>query len=217
MDATVETLIQDESLRMVRLDLGPYGTNCYVVSCLRTGLSLVIDAPGEPAEILKALVGTDPHLILITHAHPDHYGALAELRARLAIPVAAHPLDADHLPVTVDRFLKDGDRIEIGALRFSVLHTPGHTPGSLCLLIGDILIAGDTLFPGGPGRTVSPGDFRQILQSLQTKIFPLPDSVRIYSGHGEPTLLSRERPLFEAFAARHHDPNLCGDVVWESA
>jgi glyoxylase-like metal-dependent hydrolase (beta-lactamase superfamily II) len=96
------------------------------------------------------------------------------------------------------------------------LHTPGHTPGSVCFLIANYLIAGDTIFPGGPGRTGSPADFKRILDSLTGKIFVLPDDTRVFPGHGNSTILGKERQSFAAFSEQGLDANLCGDVLWSS-
>jgi glyoxylase-like metal-dependent hydrolase (beta-lactamase superfamily II) len=95
-----------------------------------------------------------------------------------------------------------------------VIHTPGHTPGSLCFLCEKYLLSGDTIFPGGPGKTGSPEEFQEIVESLQKKIFVLPEDVKIYPGHGNPTVLKKEKEEFAAFSARSHDPGLCGDVLW---
>jgi len=95
-----------------------------------------------------------------------------------------------------------------------VLHTPGHTPGSLCFRVGRYLISGDTIFPGGPGRTSSPDDFKQIVKSITEKIFVLPDDTQIYPGHGNSTVLKNEKEEFAVFTSRPHEPNLCGEVLW---
>lgn len=216
MSGGIQTVLRNDRVCVVRLDLGPYGTNAYVVSCAVTRASVLIDAPGEIDVLLSALKGTFPQLILMTHSHFDHVGALAHLRAQLEIPLAAHPMDAEGLPVPVDRFLEDGDRIGFGMVELVALHTPGHTPGSLCFFMEGLLISGDTLFPGGPGRTGTPQDFQEIQESIRRKILVLPDDVRIFPGHGEGTILSRERPLIESFTSRRQAPGLCGDVLWEN-
>jgi len=97
-----------------------------------------------------------------------------------------------------------------------VLHTPGHTPGSLCFLVGCYLISGDTIFPGGPGRTGSPDDFKQIINSITEKILVLPDDTQIYPGHGNSAVLKNEKEEFAVFCSRPHEPNLCGEVLWLS-
>jgi glyoxylase-like metal-dependent hydrolase (beta-lactamase superfamily II) len=113
--------------------------------------------------------------------------------------------------------LHDNDRISFGLQELVVIHTPGHTPGSVCFLAGGHLIAGDTLFPGGPGHTDTPAAFRQILDSLERRLFMLPENTLVHPGHGESTTLGRERAAFRRFLARHRDPHLCGDVCWEQA
>jgi len=210
-------VLKDEHIQIEKLSLGPYGTNAYVLICRHTGESVVVDVPGEAARLLDLLKGTTPRYILITHNHMDHTGALAELKSALGVPVAAHAEDAGRMPVAADLLLKDGDVVSCGDIRLSVLHTPGHTRGSICFLTGNCLIAGDTLFPDGPGKTASPADFKKIMDSLKAKIFVLPDEVQVFSGHGDSTTLGKERKAFEAFRAKPHDPGLCGDVLWSSS
>ncbi len=210
-------VVKDDSIRIEKLELGPFGTNAYFLICRNTGASVLVDAPGEAGKILTQLKGTDPEYILMTHNHMDHTGALAEVKSALNIPIAAHSDDAGGLPLNPDMLINDGDVISCGDIHLTVLHTPGHTPGSLCFLTGNYLIAGDTIFPDGPGKTGSPTDFTRIVESLASKIFVLPEDTRIYPGHGNSTILKKEKQAFEAFSARDHDPNLCGDVLWSSA
>ena len=210
-------VVRDANVQIQRLELGPFGTNAYIVICQKTRDSVLIDAPSEPSAIMSGLEGTNPRYILLTHNHVDHIGALAELRTRLKVPLAAHASDAGNLPSPPEMLLSDGDTTPFGSLKFEVLHTPGHTSGSLCFRAGRYLISGDTIFPGGPGKTGSPADFRQILKSITGKIFVLPDDTQIYPGHGDSTVLGKEKKAFAAFSARSHDPNLCGDVLWLSS
>lgn len=205
---------KDETLRIERIETAPFGTNAYIVVCETTGESVLIDAPGDAERILDRLEGTNPICILITHRHMDHTGALQRLKDEWNIPVAAHRADADNLPVEAAMLLDNGNIVSFGNVTLEVLHTPGHTPGSICFLTGNILLAGDTIFPGGPGKTGSPDDFRKIIQSLEQKIFVLPDDVKIYPGHGEPTTVKKARQEYAVFSGRSHDPGLCGDVLW---
>jgi glyoxylase-like metal-dependent hydrolase (beta-lactamase superfamily II) len=207
----------DDRIRIEKLELGPFGTNAYFLTCRQTNASVLVDAPGEAGKILSQLKGTDPKYILMTHNHMDHTGALVEVKSALNVPIAAHRDDAGNLPMQPDLLLNDGDVVSCGDIQLTVLHTPGHTPGSLCFLTGNYLIAGDTLFTDGPGKTGSPADFRRIVESVTNKIFVIPEDTRIYSGHGESTVLKKEKQAFEAFSARDHDPNLCGDVLWSSS
>ncbi|HEX77050.1 MAG TPA: MBL fold metallo-hydrolase [Dehalococcoidia bacterium] len=208
---------KNDRIQIDRLELGPFETNSYIITCRLAGESVVIDAPAEAAKILGQLKGTEPRYILITHNHPDHLGALSELKSKLRIPVAVHPLDAKNLPSPPEILLGDGDTVSFGNVSLRVLHTPGHTPGSLCFLTDKYLISGDTIFPGGPGKTRSPADLRQIIESITDKIFVLPDDTQIYPGHGDSTVLKREKAEFAIFSSRPHDPNLCGDVLWLSS
>jgi len=209
--------VKDDNIRIDKLTLGPFGTNSYVITCPSTGESVAVDAPAGATEILKRLDGTHPRFILITHTHMDHLGALSELKSTLEVPLAVHPLDAKGLPLPPEILLSDGDTVYFGKIELRVLHTPGHTPGSLCFLTGKYLISGDTLFPGGPGKTRSPGDLRQIIESIKEKILPLPDDTLVYPGHGDSTILRKEKEEFALFSSRPHDPSLCGDVLWLSS
>lgn len=211
------TIVKDDSIQIEKLELGPFGTNAYILICRQTGASVLVDAPGEASKILAQLKGSDPKYILMTHNHMDHTGALAEVKSALNVPIAAHRDDAGNLPLKPDMLLSDGDVIVCGDIHLTVLHTPGHTPGSLCFLTGNYLIAGDTIFPGGPGKTGSATDFKRIVESLSSKIFVLPEDTRIYPGHGNSAALKKEKQAFEAFSAGAHDPNLCGDVLWTSS
>jgi glyoxylase-like metal-dependent hydrolase (beta-lactamase superfamily II) len=161
--------------------------------------------------------GANPRYILITHSHTDHIGALPELRSKLRIPIGTPRLDASGLSLQPDFFLDDDEEISFGNISVKVLHTPGHTPGSVCFLIGKHHISGDTIFPGGPGKTESPEDFRQIIESITSKVFVLPDDTEIHPGHGDPTVVRKEKTELAIFSSRYHDPNLFGDVLWLSS
>ncbi len=209
---------EDSKIRVIQLDVvGGIVSNAYLLVCRQTGDSVIIDAPGQAGKILEQLKGTNPRYILLTHNHGDHLGALAELRSALKIPVAVHPLDAAALPSPPEIELNDGDSVSFGNIELKVLHTPGHTPGGLCFLTGKYLISGDTIFPGGPGRTGSPDKLEQIIRSITEKIFVLPDDTQVYSGHGDATVLKKEKEEFTVFSSRPHPSDLCGDVLWLSS
>ncbi|MEE8374245.1 MAG: MBL fold metallo-hydrolase [Dehalococcoidia bacterium] len=208
---------KDDLVQIEKLEIAPFGTNAYILKCVATGDSVLVDAPGEADRIADRLKGTNPKYILITHNHIDHVVALVELQSSLKIPIAAHSADASGLPATPDVLLDDVDAVSFGKVKLKVLHTPGHTPGSLCFLTGDYLISGDTVFPGGPGKTNSPAAFKQIIESITGKIFVLPDDVRMYPGHGDATDVKKAKEEYAAFSSRSHDPGLCGDVLWLSA
>lgn len=209
-------VVNDGIVQIERLELGPFGTNAYIVVCQFTKDSVLVDAPGEAPKVMERLRGTNPRYILITHDHWDHLGALSQLKSELKVPIAAHPADSANLPSTPEILLNDGDVVTFGNVKLDVLHTPGHTPGSICFLTGKYLISGDTIFPGGPGKTSSPSAFKQIVESITNKIFVLPGDTQVFPGHGDSTLLEKEKQQFEAFSSRPRKPNLCGDVLWLS-
>lgn len=213
----MEVVAKDDNIQVEKLETKPFGTNAYVIVCRQTRDSVLIDAPADAGAILQRLSGTNPRYILLTHNHMDHLGALAQLKFKLKVPVAVHALDAKGLPSPPDMRLNHGDIVSFGKAKLKVLHTPGHTPGSLCFLVSNYLISGDTIFPGGPGKTGSPAGFRQIIKSITDKIFVLPDNTQIYPGHGDSTVLKKEKAEFAVFSSRTHDPNLCGDVLWLSS
>jgi hydroxyacylglutathione hydrolase len=204
---------EDSNIRIIQLDVvGTIVSNAYLLVCQQTGDSALVDTPGDAGRLLEQLKGTNPRHVLITHNHFDHLMAFAEVKSKLQVPVAAHPLDA--LPSPPDILLNDGDTVSFGNIELKVLHTPGHTPGSICFYVDKYLISGDTLFPGGPGKTGSPQALKQIIESITTKILVLPDDTRVFSGHGDPTVLKKEKEEIAVFKSRNHDPNLCGDIVW---
>lgn len=213
----METIVESSDIRIERLELGRWTTNAYIVICMQTGHSVLIDVPPGARTIIKSLRNTTPKYILLTHSHIDHISGLPALRARMNIPLAAHTADWGWLPFSPEMPLDDGDVISIGKLKIEVLHTPGHTPGSLCFKVGKYLISGDTIFPGGPGATESPAELRQIIKSIEEKIMVLPDETQIYPGHGESTTIKMEKSKFAIFSSRTHDPNLRGDVLWLSS
>ncbi len=210
-------VVKDDDIQIERLELGPFGTNAYILICQKTQDSLVIDAPTEASTIIDKLKGTNPKYILLTHNHSDHTGALAELHSELKVPLVAHTLDTEKLPSAPEMLLSDGDSIPLGNLRIEVLHTPGHTPGSLCFKVGRYLISGDTIFTAGPGKTRSPAALKQLIKSITEKIFVLPDDTPVYPGHGDSTVLKKEKDEFAVFSSRTHAPNLCGDILWLSS
>ncbi|MCG6944607.1 MAG: MBL fold metallo-hydrolase [Deltaproteobacteria bacterium] len=208
------TVVKNDRIQINRLALGPFGTNSYILICQKTKESVVVDAPGETGMVVEELRKTQPQYILMTHDHFDHIGGLVELKTALQVPVASHLADAYDLPLEPDILCNDGDEISMGDVKLRVLHTPGHTPGSLCFLTDKYLIAGDTLFPGGPGKTQSPDDFRQLVESITEKLFELPEGTQVYPGHGEATTIKEAKQQYEIFSARPYDPKLHGDVEW---
>lgn len=181
-------------MKIKRLEVGSFENNCYLVSCRQTGEAVIIDPAAEAPKIIREIQGKTIKYILITHGHMDHIGALEEVREKVKAPVGIHERDSRTLRQKADFFLADGQVLKIGYLEMKALHTPGHTPGGICLLIGKVLFSGDTIFPNGPGNTALPGaDHRQILKSIHSKVFTLPDETVIYPGHGLETTVGREK------------------------
>lgn len=194
---------------LTKISVGPMDNNAYLIVCESTGKALLIDAANDVARLTELLDEHAPELTLVvtTHQHPDHWQALVDIVGGTGSPNAAHALDAEPLPVTVDRELAHGDVIEVGDLALQVIHLRGHTPGSVALLLraGDQkhLFTGDALFPGGPGKTGSPEDFASLLDDLQQRVFDqLPDDTVVYPGHGRDTNLGIERPHLAEWRAR---------------
>jgi glyoxylase-like metal-dependent hydrolase (beta-lactamase superfamily II) len=140
-------------------------------------------------------------LILLTHGHFDHTGGAAELQSITKAPVLIHPLDAQALNMKADS-LSEGQTITVGSYDITVIHTPGHSPGSVSFLAPGAVFTGDALFAGSVGRTDFPGgSYEQLIQGIRKRIFPLGDHVRVYPGHGPSTTIGRERrynPFFRA-------------------
>jgi hydroxyacylglutathione hydrolase len=213
---TKMNIVNNKFIRIEKLTLGPYETNTYIIVCQKTRESLAVDAPARASEIIAALAGTQPKYILLTHDHYDHTGVIVSLRARLKVPLACHEFDSFQLKTPPEIYLKDGDTLKLGNLKIEVLHTPGHTPGGLCFKIGLYLFAGDTIFPGGPGYTETPDDFKQILTTIKQKIFRLPDNTVLLPGHGDSTTVKKAKKEYAVFAAKPHGDDMCRDVAWLS-
>ncbi|MBI2869956.1 MAG: MBL fold metallo-hydrolase [Chloroflexi bacterium] len=209
-------IARDAAIRITKFVLGQWDTNAYLLTDLQTGESALFDAPGDPAGLTEALRGTHLRYILLTHSHRDHTGALPGLKP-LGAPLAGHAADAPGLAVPPDILLDDGDTIRLGAVAIEVLHTPGHTPGSLCFRAGSHLLCGDTVFPGGPGKTATPDDFSRIRQTIERKLLVLPDDTALYPGHGGGATIAQVRREYAVFTSRPHAPELCGDVLWLSS
>jgi len=194
------------------LPLGLFQTNCYIVGCPETRQAMVLDPGGEVAPVLARVevLGVQVALVANTHGHYDHIVGNAELVRATGAPLAIHELDAPLLyapqyDVSVllglrrqrsqpTRLLRGGDIVEVGTLSFQVLHTPGHTPGGICLLGHGVLFSGDTLFHLGVGRTDLPGgDMETLVRSLEEVVLPLEEKLVVYPGHGPHTTIGYEK------------------------
>ncbi len=157
---------------------------------------LVIDPGDEVLRILKEITNTGLRIkhILLSHGHGDHTGAAKELKDIVKAPVWIHSLDSPGLGFPPDGILFEGQEIEVGTYRIKVIHTPGHSPGGVCLYAPGAVFTGDTLFCGSIGRTDFPGgDHQKLIKGVKEKIFPLGDELRVYPGHGPASTIGQER------------------------
>lgn len=190
-----------------KIAVGPYDNNCYLLRCRRTGAQLLVDAADAP-DVLNALVGDDGlESIVTTHRHADHWQALPALVDATGATTVAHPLDAPELPVATDVLVEGGGTIRVGDVSLEVIHLRGHTPGSIALLYDDPegpphLFTGDSLFPGGVGKTTSE-TFPQLIDDVVSRVFDrLPDETWFYPGHGDDSTLGAERPHLDEWRER---------------
>jgi len=197
------------------LVVGPFASNCFIVGSEVTKECMIIDPGADPKTILNAVhdLGLSVTLIVATHNHIDHVGALRPVKDATNAPYAVHEEDSKEAmpamfgrmlglvmgsslksPPKPDRLLKDGDIIEVGDLKFEVLHTPGHSPGGISLSGNGVVFSGDTLFNLGIGRTDMPGgDYGRLMESIITRLMVLPDSTIVYPGHGSETTIGAEK------------------------
>jgi len=202
----------NDKLIIKRLVVGSLSANCFIVGREAGAEGMVIDPGGNSEDIRRAIAdsGLNIKIIILTHGHSDHIAALYDIQDKTGAEVAIHVADADFLesrgsfssqfgisyktPHPPDRLLHEGDEINIGDMSFTVIHTPGHTPGSICLLTEGKVFTGDTLFRRGIGTTMMPGSSRsQLINSIQTRLMVLPDDTVIYPGHGRETTIGAER------------------------
>jgi glyoxylase-like metal-dependent hydrolase (beta-lactamase superfamily II) len=198
------------ALTIVKLAVGFLSNNVYLLRCTASGEGLLIDAADEAPRIRELVTFEGPPVsaILTTHRHPDHWQALAPIADAAGAAIYAGDADADALPLAVDERLQQGDTITVGDLTLDVIALRGHTPGSVAVVYRDPsgiphLFTGDSLFPGGVGKTTTPADFKSLIDDVEQRIFDvLPDETWVYPGHGDDTTLGVERPHLGEWRAR---------------
>ncbi|MDR4504426.1 MAG: MBL fold metallo-hydrolase [Candidatus Scalindua sp.] len=192
--------------------VGPLEVNCYIIGCEESMEAAIIDPGGDADEIIKTIQseGLKPEFIINTHAHFDHVGAVRAIQEHFKIDFLLHKddlflienLDQQVMQFGFDRvakpdvnkFIKNGDNISLGKMTIKAIHTPGHTPGGVCYYVDNNVFVGDTLFAGSIGRTDFPGSsYEQLIQSIKENLFPLGDSVVVYTGHGPSTSIGNEK------------------------
>ncbi|MFO8074683.1 MAG: MBL fold metallo-hydrolase [Actinomycetota bacterium] len=202
----------DGPIEIRKLSVGPLDNNAYVLTDVASGKALLVDAANEAERLLREVEGRDLVGILTTHGHQDHWQALFDVAGATGAPTLLHPDDAGLVPRGADRHVADGEELRVGGFAVRLLHTPGHTPGSVCVLLeapaerGGIarwLFTGDTLFPGGPGATFGDEEaFAQLMTTLRQRVFTLDDDTQVCPGHGDDTTLGAERADLDAWEAR---------------
>ncbi len=196
------------ALTISKVSVGPMDNNAYLLECRSTGALCLVDAANDAATLLD-LVGDRPlSRVVTTHQHRDHWQALEEVVAVTGARTAAGRQDAAGIPTATDEPLDDGDTVTVGDATLRVITLVGHTPGSVALRYDDPdghphLFTGDSLFPGGPGKTSSPADFSSLMDDLEAKVFgALPDETWFYPGHGNDSTLGAERSALPEWRER---------------
>ena len=192
-----------DGLTVTKIAVGPMDNNAYLLRDASTGQAILIDAANEAGRLIELIGDTPVGTIVTTHRHADHWQALADVQKHTGAEVVAHPADEAELPVPVSRAVEHGEVLTFGDAAVSFIHLRGHTPGSIAVLYdaggrlsgAPHVFTGDSLFPGGVGKTNSPDDFTSLLNDVSERLFgALPDETWVYPGHGKDTTLGTERP-----------------------
>ena len=207
---TTSEVIDTSALEITKASVGPMDNNSYLLRCKKTGNGLLIDAANEPERLVDLvrdrLDDGILETVVTTHQHKDHWIGLEMLMGVVGAIALAHPDDAAGLPIPTDP-IEQGDVVRCGAVTLEVIHLRGHTPGSVALYWRDPegeghLFTGDSLFPGGVGKTADAAAFTQLLADVEERLFTLPDDTHVYPGHGDDTTIGAERPHLQEWRER---------------
>ena len=208
-------LIYDKEVQIFRTLCGSDNNNAYLVVCPVTKESVIVDAPLDPGRMLEEARGTQVKLVLITHRHRDHWEGLQEVKDATGAPVGAHTQDAFDIPIRPDILIPDRAVYRVGTIQIRAIHTPGHTPGSVCFLASDNhLFSGDTLFAGGVGHTPSVDELQLMYRHITEKLYVLPDEVLLFPGHGADSTVGIEKEQYRAMLDAH--PGLLPPIPGDS-
>ena len=209
-------------MHVLKIRCGIRENNSYVVVDPETTEGLIIDAPDEPDKILENITGVKVKAILITHTHADQLMGLDRLRSYTEAPVWVNIFDAmvfNYFTPTnsyrPEEAFHDGSTLAVGHLKLKAIHTPGHTPGASCYLIGNHLFSGDTLLANGPGYTMNSEAYQQSIQSIVNKLFLLPDNTIVHPAQGEDIRLGTSKEEYRAFHSQIRPTDLYGNVTWQ--
>jgi hydroxyacylglutathione hydrolase len=210
------TVFEDGDIRVVKIGpMGPYGNNAYVVRDVAAGQALLVDMPLEEGPLLAAIAAEGGvNTVIATHWHPDHWMTYDAVRTATGAPVLVGASEIKIPEERIDGRLDDGAEVTLGSARITVIHTPGHTPGSISLRIGRVVITGDTLFNGGPGKTSARGDLETLIASITAKLLPLPEETVVLPGHGTVTTIAASRAGVAAYHRHPQPAGYFGDVEW---
>ncbi len=212
---------EDDGFRL-EVFVSGFSNNAWLLIDRASNKSIIIDTPDAPFDLISAAGKTDVTGILITHNHWDHLQGFSAVTKKFGVPVGIGADDAGEITKydVAERIdTAHGFAIRAGGISLTALHTPGHTPGSTCYYLstsGGHLFSGDTLFPGGPGKTGSAHNFSQIVDSISMHLLTLPDGVAVHPGHGDDSTVLGSRTEYEAFATRDHAADLYGEVTWQT-
>ncbi|MDE3077300.1 MAG: MBL fold metallo-hydrolase, partial [Chloroflexota bacterium] len=209
------TVYTEEDFSIVKVGpMGPYGNNAYLLHDSAAKDTLLVDMPLDEQPLLAAIAEVNVHQIVATHWHHDHWMTYDPVRTATSAPVLVGDKEINIPKERIDGRLRDGQDVTVGSKRITILHTPGHTPGSICLKIGRAVITGDTLFNGGPGKTFAPGDLQTIIASITDRLHPLGDDLLVMPGHGPNTTIGDSRREYEQYLKHQHPSTYYGDVEW---